>query len=77
MHSRCNHLVSLDMNIVIATVDATTSMTLMTAFVIAAFFRGSFATTRTLHPLSLLRPPTITATTDIDTDYDGDFVSVV
>ena len=66
------------MNIAIASADATTSMTLMTAFVVAAFFRGSFATTRRLHhPLSLLRPPTITATTDIDTDYDGDFTSVV
>ena len=50
-------------------------MTSMTAFVITAFFCGGFATTRSPHPL--LRLPTITATTDIDTDYDGDFTSVV
>ena len=50
------------------------SMTLMTAFVIAALFHGDFDTTRSLqHLLSLLRPPMIMATTDVNTDDDDDF----
>ena len=53
-------------------------MTLMTAFVIAALFHGDFDTTRSLQRLlSLLRPPTITATTDVNTDDDDHLTSVV
>ena len=64
------------MSIAIATADATTSMIFMTVFVVAAFFCAVLPPLGVFNThLSLLWPLMIMATTDVDTDGNGDFTN--